>query len=631
MKHRFPTFSTWMATGALSLAGLFGPASSSTLHAGEPTLSEAERKVGWTYLFDGTSADKWRNYKKDSLSDAWQVKDGVLTRTGKNAGDIVTKEKFGYFELLLEYRITPKGNSGLMFMVTEDGDAPWYSGPEVQIQDNKGGRDPQKAGWLYQLYSAGHDTTRPPGEWNQMQLLVSKGRAELYMNGFHYWTAKIGTPEWEQKIAKSKFKQFANFGKATEGHICLQDHGDEVSFRNIKIRKLPADGSFPDPVDGKLNVGMEPAFPDIKWANWDAVDEKGKVQPLRPIVLTSPNDGTNRFVVATQQGVIHIFPNDPKVKESKILLDITSKVRYADQENEEGFLGLAFHPDYKTKGEFFVYYTSRSKPHLCKVSRFKVSKDNADKADPEEEVLMEFDHPYWNHKGGTLAFGPDGYLYIVLGDGGAANDPHDNGQNLNTHLGKLLRIDINSKADGKNYAVPKDNPFVGKENAKPEIFAYGLRNVWRFAFDRKTGALFAADVGQNLFEEVNIITKGGNYGWNFRESYHAFGKKSPPEGATFIDPIWEYDHQVGKSITGGVVYRGKAIPELAGKYLHADYVSGKVWALDYDQAANKVKGNYSIPSPMLPTITFGEDDAGEAYFSIVSGDGKGIFRLVPGK
>lgn len=620
MKHRL------ILSLALSALGM------TLAQAASPPLSDAERKVGWTYLFDGSGADQFRNFKKDSLSPGWQVKDGLLVRAEKGAGDIITREKYGHFELSLDYRISPKGNSGIMFMVTEEGSAPWHTGPEVQIQDNKDGKDPQKAGWLYQLYPAGYDATRPAGEWNHVRLVVTKGRAELYMNGMHYWTAKIGTDEWAKKVAKSKFKEMAGFAKAAEGHICLQDHGDEVAFRNIKIRKLPADGSFPEPIDGKLDISLEPAFPEMKWTGWEGVDDKGKVQPLRPIILTHTNDGTNRFVMATQQGVLHIFPNDPKAKESKILLDLSSKVRYADQENEEGFLGLAFHPDFKNKGEFFAYYTSRSKPHLCKLSRFKMSKDDPNKADPEfEEVLMEFEHPFWNHKGGTVAFGPDGYLYLTLGDGGAANDPFNNGQKLTTYLGKILRIDVNNKDEGKNYAVPKDNPFVGKADAKPEIWAYGLRNVWRFSFDRKTGALFAADVGQNLFEEINLVKKGGNYGWNFRESYHPFGKRPEPANAEFLSPIWEYDHQIGKSITGGHVYRGKAVPELSGKYLYADYVSGKIWALDYDQESGKVKGNYAIPSPMLPTITFGEDEAGESYFAIVNGDGKGIFRLTPKK
>ena len=175
-----------------------------------------------------------------------------------------------------------------------------------------------------------------------------------------------------------------------------------------------------------------------------------------------------------------------------------------------------------------------------------------------------------------------------------------------------------------------DNPFVGQK-AAPEIFAYGLRNVWRMAFDKSTGNLWAADVGQNLWEEINIIKKGGNYGWAIREGAHPFGNYESKSAQTLIDPIYEYDHRVGKSITGGFVYRGKKIPELQGHYLYADYISGKVYALNYDNKTNKVLGNYSIPSPMFPIITFGEDEEGEAYFAVVTGNGKGIYKLLPGE
>jgi quinoprotein glucose dehydrogenase len=364
---------------------------------------------------------------------------------------------------------------------------------------------------------------------------------------------------------------------------------------------------------------------------WEEVDEKGKVQPLRPIIITNPGDGTNRIVVAMQQGQIHIIPNNSKAEKSKIFLDISSKARYIDKENEEGLLGLAFHPDYKKNGEFFAYYTVKHTPHLCVISRFRVSKDNPDQADSAyEEVLLEIQHPFWNHKGGTLAFGPDGCLYCAIGDGGDGNDPYNNGQNLGTLLGKIIRIDVNKKDTGMKYSIPKDNPFVGQK-AAPEIFAYGLRNVWRMAFDKSTGNLWAADVGQNLWEEINIIKKGGNYGWAIREGAHPFGNYESKSAQPLIDPIYEYDHRVGKSITGGFVYRGKKIPELQGHYLYADYISGKVYALNYDNKTNKVLGNYSIPSPMFPIITFGEDEEGEAYFAVVTGNGKGIYKLLPGE
>ena len=195
--------------------------------------------------------------------------------------------------------------------------------------------------------------------------------------------------------------------------------------------------------------------------------------------------------------MIYSFANDQSATESKVFLDLQSKVRYHDQTNEEGFLGLAFHPKFKTNGEFFVFYTDKKAKLTNVVSRFRVSKDDPSRADPTTEVeLLRIEHRFWNHDGGTLVFGPDGYLYIALGDGGAANDPENNGQNLGVILGKVLRIDVDHQADGKPYAIPPENPFVNRAGARPEIYAYGLRNVWRMAFDRETGKLWAADVGQ---------------------------------------------------------------------------------------------------------------------------------------
>jgi quinoprotein glucose dehydrogenase len=255
------------------------------------------------------------------------------------------------------------------------------------------------------------------------------------------------------------------------------------------------------------------------------------------------------------------------------------------------------------------------------ISRFRVSKKDPGKADPaSEEEILRIKQPFWNHNGGTLAFGPDGCLYVGLGDGGSARDPHRNGQNLKTLLGSILRIDVDKKSDGKKYSIPQDNPFVGQKDARPEIWAYGLRNVWRMSFDRKTGALWAGDVGQDIWEEIDLIEKGGNYGWNLREAKHKFGPKGSEARSDMIDPVWEYHHNIGKSITGGNVYRGKRVPELVGAYLYADYVSGKVWALRYDEKAKKVVGNHPIepgescPVKKMPVITFGEDEGGEVYF-----------------
>jgi glucose/arabinose dehydrogenase len=218
-------------------------------------------------------------------------------------------------------------------------------------------------------------------------------------------------------------------------------------------------------------------------------------------------------------------------------------------------------------------------------------------------------------------------LYIAVGDGGFANDLYDNAQNLAEPLGSILRIDVDRKGDDKPYAIPADNPFVGRADALPEIFASGLRNVWRFAFDRETGVCWAGDVGQNLYEEINLITAGGNYGWNRREGLHPFGAAGVGPTDDMIDPIWEYHHDTGKSITGGHVYRGKRLPELQGAYLYADYVTGVIWALRYDGKEKRVTANQLIPGPQIPVLSFGEDEAGEVYVLASSPTGEGIFRF----
>lgn len=378
-----------------------------------------------------------------------------------------------------------------------------------------------------------------------------------------------------------------------------------------------------------LPVKTEVAFPDLKWTGWQGPDS-GKSLALRPLVLTHAGDGSNRVFVATQRGVLHVFPNNQKAKQTKVFLDIQKKVFYDDNENEQGLLGLVFHPKYKSNGEFFVFYTDRKKKNENVVSRFRVSKADPDRADPaSEEELLRLSRPFWNHDGGTICFGADGYLYVALGDGGSANDPFGNAQKLATLLGKVLRLDVDRKEGGKPYAIPKDNPFVKRKGARPEIWCYGLRNIWRMAFDRKTGKLWAADVGQNLWEEIDILSAGGNFGWNRREGLHPFGAKGTGPRKDMIEPIWEYHHDIGKSITGGLVYRGKRLKGLEGFYIYGDYVTTKIWALRYDEAKKRVVANRPIRDPNLPIMSFGEDEKGEIYFLTYSLTGKGIYRFVP--
>lgn len=401
-----------------------------------------------------------------------------------------------------------------------------------------------------------------------------------------------------------------------------------VGAPRADIRSLPTADPTAPVDESPLPLKVAPAFPNIEWANWEPVNDKGISVPLRPLLLTHANDNSGRNFVGTEHGVVYVFPNTPEVKATKVFLDIQDRVVYKDSQNEEGFLGLAFHPKYKENGEFFVNYTK--KPGLLTVvSRFKVSKDDPNKADPaSEEVLFTLKKPMWNHSGGTICFGPDGYLYVVFGDGGGANDMFKNSRKMNTFHSKIIRIDVDAKSDGKAYGIPKDNPFVGKEGFSPEIFCYGVRNPWRLSFDRKTGQGWFADVGQNLYEEINLLQKGGDYGWSHRESFHPFGPNSQPVNDKMIEPIWEYNHLVGKSITGGFVYRGKQFPELDGWYLYADYVSAKIWALKYDFDKKRVVANREIANRGLPIMSFGEDENGELYLMTFSASGQGIDRLV---
>jgi hypothetical protein len=232
----FPALTFALAATALAATSVFLVAADDGAAAN--TLSDAEKQVGWKLLFNGKDTSHFRNYQAEGVKEQWQVKDGVLTLTGKGGGDIITREKYGAFEMTLDYRISPAGNSGLMYHVTEEEKRPWQTGPEIQIQDNVDGHDPQKAGWLYQFYAADKDTTKPAGEWNTLRILITPEKCVHWMNGEKYVEYVKGSEEWNAKLAASKFSKFPKFGKATEGHICLQDHGNVVSFRNIKIREV---------------------------------------------------------------------------------------------------------------------------------------------------------------------------------------------------------------------------------------------------------------------------------------------------------------------------------------------------------------------------------------------------------
>jgi glucose/arabinose dehydrogenase len=342
-----------------------------------------------------------------------------------------------------------------------------------------------------------------------------------------------------------------------------------------------------------------------------------------PVDIQSPKDGTNRIFVLSQSGVVYVFDNNPEVKEKKTFLDIREKVLYG---GEMGLLGLAFHPNYKENGFFYLDYTTDN-PRRTVISRFQVSGTDPSTADPlSEKVILEVEQPYENHNGGQISFGPDGYLYISLGDGGSGGDPHNAGQDLKNLLGKLLRINVDNKVGELNYSIPEDNPF--KENTsgfKEEIYAYGLRNVWRFSFD-KQNRLWAADVGQNKWEEINLIEKGKNYGWRIMEAKHCYNPETDCDTTGLVLPIWEYGHNDmgGFSITGGFVYEGISASALKGKYIYADYVSGRIWQLEF---VNNLISNKLLVDTELAIATFGVDENSELYFSDYKDKGK-LYKFV---
>ena len=357
----------------------------------------------------------------------------------------------------------------------------------------------------------------------------------------------------------------------------------------------------------------------------------------RPVALAYPDDGGNLLFVNEQhQGKIWSFVNDRETSQKLLFLDLPDTM---SKDNEEGLLGLAFHPKYKENGQFFVYYSAKEGPtgRRSVVSRFKVSKNDPRKADPksEERIWISAPDPFGNHNGGCIAFGPDGFLYITLGDSGAADDPLSTGQNPTDFFGSIMRIDVDQRAAGKAYGFPKDNPhFRGGGYAKwaPEVYCIGLRNVWKFTFDRKTGNLWAGDVGQNLYEMVHLIQNGGNYGWSIKEGFHPFQpqrRQKVDAAAKISPPLVEYPHiptadrkDDGKSITGGYVYRGAALPELDGVYVYGDFDTGRIWGLR-EQNGKAAAGAELIDlrkNPKLNIAAFGEDRAGEMY--ILAFDGR---------
>lgn len=347
----------------------------------------------------------------------------------------------------------------------------------------------------------------------------------------------------------------------------------------------------------------------------------------RPLYVTAPPGEANRLFIVEQGGRI-LLRKDGAVLETPFL-DLSGLI--GSGTGERGLLGLAFHPDYTRNGIFFVNYTDSN--HDTVVALYCAYAEDPDRGDPDTaKILLTIQQPYSNHNGGMLAFGPDGYLYVALGDGGSGNDPGNNGQALDTLLGKLLRIDVDN---GDPYGIPADNPFVSDGAVRDEIWAYGLRNPWRFSFDRETGDLWVADVGQNALEEINVQSAdsagGENYGWRVREGDQCRPGESNCDLPGAVDPIHVYANVGSQSITGGYVYRGAAIPELVGTYFFADFITGKVYALVRepgggvtvtDETDSLNSGNITLQN----VASFGEDGVGELY--LVDHGAGAVYQLV---
>jgi glucose/arabinose dehydrogenase len=397
---------------------------------------------------------------------------------------------------------------------------------------------------------------------------------------------------------------------------------------------------------GVTVIGMAQPLPKIEFQQVYT-----NLQIDRLVWMSEAPDGSGRFFAVGQAGKILVFKKDSDGSDAKEFLNIENRHPYF--QNEDGLMSIAFHPGFRTNGLFYIYYNQENPadqnlkplnyPYRSVISEFKVSATDPDKADmSSERVVLEVQQPFWNHKGGELCFGPDGYLYLGLGDGGLGGDPFGSGQSTSTLLAKMLRIDINTRATvGRGarrhqleYGFPPDNPFVNEPDdesgPRQEIFAYGLRNPWRYSFDRETGDLWVGDVGQDLWEEVDLVTNGGDYGWSIREGAHYY--KPGPPGAQLIDPVMEYPHKAnllaeslfpnhgtGSCVIGGYVYRGKIFSALDGVYIYADYITGTVWGFRYDHDTQKVIEDDVLLKQKKNIASFAEGLDGELYALTIEG------------
>lgn len=358
---------------------------------------------------------------------------------------------------------------------------------------------------------------------------------------------------------------------------------------------------------GFQTVQPLPAIPDVRVV--PALPGHVYREPVQVLAMPGNNDA---LVVVERSGRVLLAPLSGG--EDRLFLDLRKNV--TTRNSEEGLLSAAFHPSWPKVPELYTYRSMKN-PRRTVLSRFTGSADGSTIELDSEEVLLEIEQPWGNHNGGTALFGPDNMLYLSVGDGGSAADPHGNGQNMSTLLAKVIRIDPSTKDGERPYGIPPDNPFVGQDNTRPEIWASGLRNVWRMAFDSKTGALWAGDVGQNAWEEIDIITRGGNYGWNVREGMHSF-QKGHGSDTSFIEPIIEYGRRAGGSVTGGDVYRGTKFPTMQGVYIYGDYMSGRIWGTRRGDDGETHTRELTGEKRLFPS-SFGVGPDGELYVCAFNG------------
>ena len=383
--------------------------------------------------------------------------------------------------------------------------------------------------------------------------------------------------------------------------LYLNFNQNEINENNIEQNIIPEQV----PINEQKN----------KQIKLEEISVSGNEKLKNLVYLTHAGDKSNNIFLVVQEGLIYYLEAKTEYKEPILFLDIQNQINFG---GEMGLLGLAFDPKYEINNHFFIYYIDLNGNTI--ISRF--TNDNTSKINilKTELIILQVNQPYSNHNGGQIVFGPDGYLYIGLGDGGAAGDPLGHGQNGKTLLGSILRINVEKATIESPYIIPQDNPFVNNNNFRNEIWAYGLRNPWRMSFDHETGKLFVGDVGQNEFEEINIVEKGENYGWNIMEGKHCYSE-SNCDTTKFILPILEYSHNEGCSVTGGYVYHGN-VNSIQNQYIFSDFCSGLIWTIDLEK--NEYVKNHILTGP-FKISSFGEDENKEVY--ILSLDGQ-IYKII---